>query len=270
MNYYERHIGDYLKDTAHLSLLEHGIYTRLMDVYYTREAPIPEDQAARLIGARSKEEREALEAVLAEFFERTPDGWMQERCEREIERYQDKQAKAKRSANARWSAQPSQSDGNANASADAMRTHSEGNAPRARPQTPDTRHQTQLIPEPIGSVGKPDALPVCQTQSVIDLYHEVLPELPKVRLLTDKRRRDIGQRWRWVLTSKKADNTRRAETAEQALGWFREYFGRARENDFLMGRGTRSGEHANWQCDIDFLLSERGMKHVIEKTRGAA
>jgi uncharacterized protein YdaU (DUF1376 family) len=32
VNYYERHIGDYLKDTAHLSLLEHGIYTRLLDV----------------------------------------------------------------------------------------------------------------------------------------------------------------------------------------------------------------------------------------------
>ncbi|HTH08983.1 MAG TPA: YdaU family protein, partial [Acidovorax sp.] len=75
MNYYERHIGDYLKDTAHLSLLEHGVYTRLMDVYYTRESAIPEDQVARLIGARSKEEREALEAVLSEFFERTADGW---------------------------------------------------------------------------------------------------------------------------------------------------------------------------------------------------
>lgn len=270
MNYYERHIGDYLKDTAHLSLLEHGIYTRLMDVYYTREAAIPADQVARLIGARSKEEREALDAVLQEFFTQGADGWMQERCEREIERYQDKQAKAKRSANARWNAQPSQSDGNADASADAMRTHSEGNAPRARPQTPDTNPQTQLIPEPTGSVGKPDALPACPTQDVIDVYHEVLPELPRVRLLNDKRKRDIGQRWRWVLTSKKADHSRRAETAEQALGWFREYFGRARENDFLMGRGPRSGEHANWQCDIDFLLSERGMKHVIEKTRGGA
>lgn len=159
MNYYERHIGDYLKDTAHLSLLEHGIYTRLMDVYYTREAAVPEDQVARLIGARSKEEREALDAVLSEFFERTPNGWAQQRCDREIERYQDKQAKAKRSANARWSAKPSQSDRNADASTDAMRTHSEGNAPRARPQTPDTNHQTQLIPSVPDGTGPADAGP---------------------------------------------------------------------------------------------------------------
>lgn len=88
MNYYERHMGDYLKDTAHLSLLEHGIYGRLLDVYYTREAPIPLDQAARLIGARSKDERAALEIVLHEFFVQKTDGFHQARCDAEIAAYQ--------------------------------------------------------------------------------------------------------------------------------------------------------------------------------------
>ncbi|TQL87423.1 hypothetical protein FB549_0116, partial [Delftia sp. HK171] len=60
------------------------------------------------------------------------------------------------------------------------------------------------------------------------------------------------------------------ETAEQATAWIRDYFGRARDNDFLMGRGYRSPEHAGWQCDLDFLLTDKGMKHVIEKTRTAA
>lgn len=84
MNYYKRHIGDYLKDTAHLSLLEHGIYTRLLDVYYTRESAIPEAQAARLIGARSEAEREAMQLVLEEFFELRDGLWIQHRCEREL------------------------------------------------------------------------------------------------------------------------------------------------------------------------------------------
>jgi uncharacterized protein YdaU (DUF1376 family) len=92
LNYYERHIGDYLKDTSHLSLLEHGIYGRLLDVYYTREGAIPDAQAARLIGARSKEEREALTAVLAEFFVLTEGHWHQARCDIEVEAYQAKQA----------------------------------------------------------------------------------------------------------------------------------------------------------------------------------
>lgn len=114
------------------------------------------------------------------------------------------------------------------------------------------------------SAGK---LPTCPTQAIVDLYHEVLPTLPKVRLHTKARVKAIHKIWEWVLTSSKADNTRRAETPEQALTWFRNYFNRASENDFLMGRTPRGGEHANWQCDIDFLMTDRGMTHVIEKTK---
>jgi len=146
MNYFEKHIGDYLKDTSHLSLLEHGVYNRLFDVYYTREGGIPDEQAARLIGARTRDEKTALKDVLQEFFVLVDGAWTQARCESEIARYRDKQAKAKRSAEARWSGSRPQSDGNANASpehvASDMRTHSEGNAPRARPQTPNPKPQS--------------------------------------------------------------------------------------------------------------------------------
>lgn len=143
------------------------------------------------------------------------------------------------------------------------------------------QEQEQEQKEPYGSVGSADdqpgetapgkpGLPNCPVQDLVDLYHEVLPELPKVRLLNDGRRKAVGKLWRFVLTSKKSDGTPRAETAEQATAWIRDYFGRARDNDFLMGRGYRSPEHAGWQCDLDFLLTDKGMKHVIEKTRTAA
>ena len=147
MNYYERHIGDYLKDTAHLSLLEHGIYGRLLDVYYTRESAIPDAQAARLVGARSKEELAALKAVLREFFTYNEDSqdWIQMRCEAEIHRFQDKQRKASASASARWANAKTHTERNANASPDAMRTHSEGNAPNHQAPIPT------LHPEDAGS-----------------------------------------------------------------------------------------------------------------------
>ena len=151
MNYYEHHLGDYLRDTAHLTMLEDGAYRRLMDCYYVRESPLPSElrEACRLVRAVTKQERDAVAAVLREFFIPGPDGWRHKRCDVEVARFQDKQRKAKASADARWS----QSDRNANASADAMRTHSEGNATRergrprapARPQTPDTRHQTPIL-----------------------------------------------------------------------------------------------------------------------------
>lgn len=119
--------------------------------------------------------------------------------------------------------------------------------------------------EPKGS-SSTAKLPTCPTQDLIDLYHLLLPSLPKVRLQTPGRTKALRKTWDWCLTSKRGDGTRRAETAEQALAWFREYFERASHNDFLMGRTPRAGEHANWQCDLDFLLTDRGMKHVIEKT----
>lgn len=155
--------------------------------------------------------------------------------------------------------------------------------------TDKDKDKEEKYKEPNGSVGRTDlnpdpktgkgqspghpakpSLPNCNAQAVVDQYHAVLPELPKVKLMTDGRRKAIRKAWQWVLTAKKSDNTRRAETAEQAVKWFREYFTLARDNDFLMGRTMRSGEHANWQCDLDFLLTDKGMKHVIEKTRTAA
>lgn len=141
MNYYEHHLGDYLRDTAHLSMLEDGAYRRLIDAYYIREAPLPNAlrDVCRLVRAQTKQDREAVETALREFFAESPDGWRHRRCEREIERYQDKQRKAKASAAARWERKPQHSEGNANASPDAMRTHSEGNAL----QTPDTRQKKE-------------------------------------------------------------------------------------------------------------------------------
>lgn len=86
MNYYSFHIGDYLSATAHLSIIEHGAYRRLLDIYYIHESPLPNDvkQIYRLVGARSKEEREAVDSVLAEFFQSTPEGFRHDRCDHEI------------------------------------------------------------------------------------------------------------------------------------------------------------------------------------------
>lgn len=90
MNYFELHLGDYEAATAHLSVLEDGIYGRLLRLYYRTEKPIPADlkQASRLVRATSKPERDAVQQVLSDFFELREDGYHQQRCDEEIERYQ--------------------------------------------------------------------------------------------------------------------------------------------------------------------------------------
>jgi hypothetical protein len=106
----------------------------------------------------------------------------------------------------------------------------------------------------------------CPYDRIVGLYHEVLGSLPRVKLMPAARQKALRKVWGWVLSSTKSDGSRRATTSEEALDWLRGYFVRASENDFLMGRTPRNAEHANWQCDLDFLLTDKGMKQVIEKT----
>jgi hypothetical protein len=37
-----------------------------------------------------------------------------------------------------------------------------------------------------------------------------------------------------------------------------------------MGKTQREGAHAKWRPDIEFMLSERGLRQVIERTEVAA
>ena len=86
MNYYKFNIGDYAAATRHLTMIEHGAYRLLLDVYYTSEAKLPADikAVARKAGARSKDEIAAVEVVLNEFFILQADGWRHSRCDSEI------------------------------------------------------------------------------------------------------------------------------------------------------------------------------------------
>lgn len=92
MHYFSLHIGDYVTATAHLSMLEDGAYNRLLRRYYQDEKPLPVDVAdcQRIVGARTRSEREAVNAVLREFFTLRDDGWHQGRADEEIGAYHRK------------------------------------------------------------------------------------------------------------------------------------------------------------------------------------
>lgn len=102
MNYYSFHLGDYAAHTRHLSLLEDLAYRRMLDLYYTTEAPLPSDPAkvARLIGMR--EHMQEVTDVLSEFFTKSEAGHTSSRCDREIETYRAKAERAKSANKARW------------------------------------------------------------------------------------------------------------------------------------------------------------------------
>lgn len=98
MNFYNHWIGDYGRDTAHLSMTEDGAYRRLMDALYSREKPLPLDERTlfRMTRAIEREEQAAVRYVLEEFWVRTEDGWIQPRAMEEIEKAREKGDQARR------------------------------------------------------------------------------------------------------------------------------------------------------------------------------
>lgn len=142
MNFYKHYIGDFQRDTGHLSLTERGAYRALLDHHYATEKPLPKDATAlcRLVGAVSKEERAAVSRVLSEFWEESSDGWINQRAQREMGK-----ASHQREVN-RVIATAREAKRNASRITNDLSTNrSTNDQPN---QTPDTRHQTKNLPTP--------------------------------------------------------------------------------------------------------------------------
>lgn len=160
MNYYEHHLGDYMRDTAHLSMLEDAAYRRLLDAYYVREKPLPADlrECYKLARATTKPEREAVAYVLREFFTLGDDGHHQGRADEEIARFRTKSEKARASINARWertrAEQQSNNERNTNVQKAVYERTTDDihRAPVPSPQSPDSKEEPPTVPRKRGTV----------------------------------------------------------------------------------------------------------------------
>lgn len=228
MYYYQHHIGDFKSATAHLDDHQIATYLRMIWTCYDTEKPLSGEIDDIAFAMRSDEKTVRL--LLRHFFDETPEGWVNQRCKSEIEQYHAKSEKAKLSANARWK------------NATAMRTHTERNANEPvfhANQEPITKNQISIT-----SSAEPTA---CKLSDVVDVYHESLTGLPRVRMLDKKRQTAL--------------NSRQREYPKcRDLSWWRAFFDQASESRFLMGE---SGDRT-WKADFDFLLSPKGFKGVIE------
>jgi len=100
MHYYQFNIGDYASHTRHLDLLEDLAYRRILDLYYLHERPLNGDATlvAKQIGMR--DDAPIVRDVLNEFFERTDDGYVNSRADKEIAHYHSKIEQASRAGKA--------------------------------------------------------------------------------------------------------------------------------------------------------------------------
>lgn len=260
VNYYKRHIGDYAAATRHLSLLEHGVYCLLLDTYYTGEKALPVDTRAvqRLVGARSEEERAAVEVVLEEFFEKHADGWHQTRCDEEIHH---KQAKSETNqAIGRMGGRPKTITDSVIPESQTLSSETETVSATETQRNPSHKPvTTSQYSDADASV--PAGMPSCPHLRLLELFGRHLPELPqpKPELWQGKNAEAMRARWKWVLTAKRGTTGKRyAETADQAMDWFDRFFGYVAKSDFLTGK---NGKWTN--CDLGWLMKADNFSKVV-------
>ena len=82
---------------------------------------------------------------------------------------------------------------------------------------------------------------ICPYQKILALYHTILPELPSVVDLTDKRKKAISARWK---------------NGMNGLDNWQAYFEHCRESKFLMGKVDPPRGRKQFLADIDFLIRE--------------
>ncbi len=287
INYFEFYPGDYRRDTSHLPLAEHGAYLMLMMAYYSTETPLPADSSAlyRIAGAMTAGEQKAVRSVADQFFPVGEDGLRHSRrIDSEITKAAGRmEGQAERRANEadrqrRTRARRAQMFAELREAGitpdglitmDELRALHEANVTAAsrvtsrdchcqvtpvntatRPQTPYTKDQEQPSSDDEGVAGKP-APPTCPQSEIVALYHEVLPELARVRDWTPDRQAFLRARWR-------------EDPERQTVEWWRGFFEYVRKCPFLMGQGAASADRDPFFADLEWLVRPKNFRKVIE------
>lgn len=121
----------------------------------------------------------------------------------------------------------------------------------AHPGISCPQNRKGTIKEPSGSSApaREDSKQV-PVQHIVDLFNELLPELPAVVLINKDRKTKIQARW--------ADSA-----VHQDLEFWRDFFGMVRSSDWLMGKvAGRDGK--GFRCNFDWLIAPTNFVKVVE------
>ena len=151
-SWYPRYYGDYMRDTGHLTLMEHGAYTKLLDQYYATQRPLPErlPDLYRMCSAMTDEEKEAVASVADQFFAVNGDGKRHNRrADIEILKEQSISASRSEAGSKRWQSRNK-------CIANAKQLHSKPHACDATSTSTSTEEHPE--PEPESKTDTPDGV----------------------------------------------------------------------------------------------------------------
>lgn len=257
MHYYKRNLGDYAKKAGRLTMLQHGAYTLLIDACYDREVFPTLEQALEWTWASTEAEIEAVKFVLNRFFKLDKDGqYVQDRILEELLNYHKNADTNKRIATER----------------EAKRKEKRTNRVQSVDEAPPNQEPLTINQEPSLSISKdidspssdepeqPSRFPGCKHRTVVELYHQILPTLPKVEVWNQMRAGLLRQRWREVCE----DLAKKGPVTEQAiLDWWREFFGFVGKSAFLTGK-TSGKDKRPFLADLEWIIKPANFVKIVE------
>lgn len=163
MNFFKLYIGDYQRDTAHLSVTEHGAYMLMLQHYYATEKPLPTGKALhRMLRAQDRAERDAIDAVVAQFWTVTDDGLINGRADEEITKagkQADTNARIAREREEKRKALRDQHEQSTNRATNDQPSHSHSQTPDLKPSPQQAASTPQPeTREPLTAAAPPDAV----------------------------------------------------------------------------------------------------------------
>ena len=254
MNYYQHHIGDFIKVTARLSDAQTMAYLRLLWLYYDTEKPLPDDP--KLLAFQLGTTEEVVDLLLATFFDKQEDGWHQARCDKEIEEYKafrDKKIAA----------------GKASAEKKGYRS----STPVQQPfNTCSTDVQLTTIQQPLainhGSFNKEPntslsgtTFPPCPHQEILNLWKKNLPHLAQPRSWEGSRVATLKARW--IQAAKPSSYSEEGyATVQEGLEWWDSFFTYIAKHSTL-AKGYESNGRV-WTPDLPWVLNATNFQKIVD------
>lgn len=105
-------------------------------------------------------------------------------------------------------------------------------------------------------------LPACPHEQIVAIYHEILPECPRVIEWNDRRQTLMRTRWR-----EKAKPNGRSQgytTTEDGLRYWRRFFTFVSQSKFLTGKAPPQPGRAPFVASLEWLITPSNFAKVVE------
>ncbi len=276
MFFYQFNIPDYTVGTVHLSNLEDLAYRRLLDLYYDTEQPIPLE--TQWVAKRLRLDTETVATVLSEFFVRTENGWINHRCDIEIQRYRSLSERNRRNGKAGGRPTSPDKDGKNNRSVASRNPVGSQRQPTGKPtmnyELRTKNYELNIPLTPLGGSGNVDSLTDSKPEAgqdpgndkiistsrqtpeveddfdptgarphprhLLDIWNDCCRVVPELPRVREVTFKPGTKRW-------KTAKTRLKEIPD--LGYWERAIQRIAASPFCQGENDRG-----WKCDFDFVL----------------